>query len=194
VIFSCDYSESEKKQNTLFFKKNKVNLILKKELALGADTNFKKGNPSQYICPTTTKCDELTHFLRTVRKSNNEIPLTTKYYFGSDSLVQIIQYEWTYTVPGLTVEEREQQMSIESKRFEHYLHKLNQIANILKEQMGEPTANDGEIKKNPTSLLDIYKYNISFEKNKKHVDLKLVWSPKRGARFFKVWAKVYWLQ
>lgn len=196
VVFclsSCDLFKSKSQQNVLLFERKTVSKVLKKELSYEVTTEFKSGTPSKYVCPASTDCASLTQFLRSVRKEEGELPLIAKYYFGKDSVVDFIQYEWTQTVPGLTVQEREKQMIIESKRFDVYVNKLNEIASLLQTQMGEPIANDGEIKKNKTSLLDIYNYTVSFEKDKKHVDLKLVWSPKRGARFFKVWAKVYWL-
>ena len=190
---SCDFFKSKSQQNVLLFERKAVNTVLKEELKFDPETDFKPGSPSKYICPETTNCTSLNHYLRSVRKEAGELPLIAKYYFGKDSVVDFIQYEWTQTVPGLSVQEREDKMVVESKRFDVYVAKLNQIASLLQGEMGVPIANDGEIKKNKTSLLDIYNYNVSFEKDKKHVDLKLIWSPKRGARFFKVWAKVYWL-
>jgi hypothetical protein len=194
ALSSCELFHRSSNQNLLFFDKENVKSILTKELVLMADTSFKVGKPSKHICPDSTQCNELTKFLRTVRKEEGELPLVTRYYFGEDSIVQFVKCEWTQTVPGLTVQERERLMIIESKRFDVYVKKLNEIANQLQLTMGEPIANDGEIKKNKTSLLDIYNYSISFEKDNKHVDLKLAWSPKRGARIFRVWAKVYWLK
>ena len=192
-LSGCEFFHTTEQQNVLLFKQEKVSDVLKQELLFHSDTNYFNGSPSRFICPNTTDCNNLSSFLRAVRKKEGELPLITKYYFGKDSILKFIHYEWSQTVPGLTVDEREQKMVIESKRFDVYVAKLNTIANILQNEMGSPISNDGEIKKNETSLLDIYKYQISFLKDKKHVDLKLVWSPKRGARFFKVWAKVYWV-
>jgi len=194
LVISCEYFKLTDNQNILLFEKKQIKEVLKEELNFQADTNYLKGTPSQFICPETTECNDLITSLRAVRKEKNELPLIAKYYFDKDSIVQFIHYEWSQTVPGLTVAEREQLMQIESKRFNVYLAKLNEVADILQLEMGAPISNDGEIKKNETSLLDIYKYQISFAKGNKQVDLKLVWSPKRGARFFKVWVKVYWVK
>lgn len=193
LLSGCDLFQVSAPTDVLLFEQKKVSSILAKERKLGADTAFVVGSPSRYICPETTNCQELTSYFRGIKEGEKELPLITKYYFGKDSIVNFIQYEWTRTVPGITVEERERRMVVESKRFDVYVAKLNEVANQLRWEMGEPIANDGEIKKDKTSLLDIYKYNISFEKDGKHVDVKLIWSPKRGARFFKVWSKVYWL-
>ncbi len=191
-LTACDLFQSESSQNTLFFETIKVDELKHLEKGLTDEITFLKGKPSKYICPESVNCNELTEYLRTVRKTKGELPLITKYYFSKDSTVKFIKYEWSQTVPGLTVAERERRMSIESKRFPVYLKKLNKVAEILQVEMGKPVSNDGEIKKTKTSLLDLYNYTMSFKKGKKNVDLKLIWSPKRGARFFKVWTKVYW--
>ena len=191
---SCEMFRFNDQQSILFFEQDEISKVLSKDFSLSSDTSYFKGTPSRFICPESTECKKLTRFLLAVRKKENELPLIAKYYFGEDSVVKFIQYEWSQTVPGLTVEEREQKMVVESKKFDVYVSKLNAVAAVLEEQMGKPVSNDGEIKKDETSLLDIYKYQISFVKDKKHVDLKLIWSPKRGARFFKVWSKVYWVE
>ena len=193
-LSGCDFFQSENPQNILLFQKMKADKIVSVEKELTKEIKFIKGKPSKFICPKTTNCKELTECLRTVRTAENELPLITKYYFSKDSMVNFIHYEWSQTVPGLTVKERERRMSIETRRFPVYIAKLNTIAEKLQKEMGEPISNDGEIKKNKTSLLDLYNYNMSFKKGDKYVDLKLIWSPKRGARFFKVWTKVYWIK
>ena len=187
LLSSCE----PQKDLNLIFEVNTLSEIVNKELLLGAKVDTLQKDISKAFKPTSLEGVEASTLIRAIREDAS-LPLITRYYFTESGQLIFTHYEWSKSVPGITYEERERVMATEGNEFNKYANKLEEVAQYLRNEMGDPVENDGALKKNDTSLLDFFSYKLKFKKEQKVVELRLVWSPKRGARFFKVLTKTYW--
>ena len=191
LLASCQWFKSEDVANQLLIDSRSMQTIYDLEKELGGELSYYSGKVNPKFCPEVVNCDAADRYLTSIRRSE-DLPLIAKYFFDKDSVVQFVHYEWSKTVPPLNYEEREQIMAQEVNNFPAYMNKLNLIAEKVHAEFGEPIYKDEGLQEGGTSLLDFKKYKIIYKKDGQVVELRLLWSPQMGARFFKVIAKVYW--
>ena len=193
ILAVCSFFVScqEKKQVSLYFDRSTFDELVVLEKGVGAIVDTVAKDIPRAFKPGVLQSTKAELMLQTVRY-DSELPIITRYYFDSGGQLIFTHYEWSFSVPGISYEEREIRMNQEVKQFGKYAEKLEQLAVQLQAEMGDPIENDGALKKNKTSLLDFFSHKMKFYKGGKTVGLCLIWSPKRGARFFKVFTKTYW--
>ncbi len=180
LLASCGSDE-----DVLLFDQIPLSEIRKEESAVGA-------KEFDGLAHGVGKVDSLKweNSLMFLRKDADFIPLKTKYYFGQDSTVQYIVYEWNRAVPGTAVEERDQMMAEERGKHEAYHKKFIAIANQIAQKYGNPTDGDGQVKRIPFEQLYMFKADYIWKLEDRSIYHRMVWIPSHGIPVFKVFTKV----